>query len=102
MASFGRARRAPGAAGGFFRPFAVLLAVSLLLLLLRDTGVVRSASAAATDVLVPVERVLGTVGSTFGNAWQAVAEIESLRDDNKTLRSQVDQLTLENVQLREQ
>jgi rod shape-determining protein MreC len=78
------------------------MAVSLVLLLLRDTGFVRNGSAAATELLVPVERVLGTVGSTFGNAWQAVVEIESLRDDNKQLRSQVDQLTLENVQLREQ
>src|SRR3982751_5301466 len=102
MASFGRARRAPGSTGGFVRPFAALLAVSLVLLLLRDTSLVRSGSAAATELLVPVERVLGTVGSTFGNAWQAVVEIQSLRDDNQQLHSQVDQLPLENVQLREQ
>ena len=102
MATFGRARRAPGSQNAFLRPFGALLAVSLLLLVLRDTAFVRDGSAGATQLLVPVERVLGQIGSTVGNAWQAVAEIETLRTDNDQLRAQVDQLTLENIQLREQ
>jgi rod shape-determining protein MreC len=53
-------------------------------------------------VLIPVERVLGQIGAPVARAWQAVIEIETLRGDNDSLRAQVDRLTLENVQLREQ
>src|SRR5256886_2432701 len=102
MATFGRARRAPGSGNAFLRPFVVLFAISLALLLLRDTSFVRSGATFVTELLVPAERVLGQVGSTAGGFWQAIAEIENLRTDNDTLKAKVDQLTLENVQLREQ
>jgi len=102
MASFGRARRAQGSGNAFLRPFAFLVAASLVLLLARDTGLVRAAATGATELLVPVERVLGGVGSTFSHAWQAVTEIETLRSDNAALRADNDALTLENVRLREQ
>ena len=102
MATFGRARRTSGGAGAFGRPLVVLLAVSLGLLLLRDTAVVRGAAAGATDLLVPVERVLGAIGAPVSHAWQAVTEIETLRSDDAALRAENDRLTLENVQLQEQ
>jgi rod shape-determining protein MreC len=102
MATFGRARRAPGAGGGFLRPFAALLFVSFALLLLRDTTFVRSGASFVTGLLIPAERVLGQVGGTAGGFWQAIAEIENLRTDNEALKAKVDKLTLENVQLREQ
>src|SRR2546421_70568 len=66
MATFGRARRAPGSGNAFLRPFAGLLVVSLALLLLRDTAFVRSGATFVTELLVPAERVLGQVGSTVG------------------------------------
>src|SRR2546428_12876517 len=102
MATFGKARRAQGGGSAFVRPFGFLLTVSLALLLLRDTAAVRGASTFATEFLVPAERVLGTVGSSVSGFWQSIAEIENLRGDNKNLHAQVDRLTLENVQLREQ
>jgi len=112
MASFGRARRVPGVGRrqrrcpgrveAFLRPFAALFVVSLALLLLRDTSFVRAGATFVTELLVPAERVLGQVGSTAGGFWQAIADIENLRADNGTLKAKVDQLTLENVQLREQ
>src|SRR5437868_14924659 len=102
MASFGRARRAPGSGNAFLRPFAGLLVVSLALLLLRETAFVRSGATFVTELLVPAVRVLAQVGSTAGGFWQAIAEIENLRPDNETLKAKVDDLKLENVQLREQ
>jgi rod shape-determining protein MreC len=102
MASFGRARGVPGGGNTILRPFGFLLALSLALLLLRDTGIVRAAATFGTELLVPAERVLGGLGSSIGRVWQAVAEIDTLRTDNGALRGQVDQLTLENIQLREQ
>src|SRR6059036_3329866 len=102
MATFGRARRAPGSGSAFLRPFAGLLLVSLALLVLRDTAFVRAGATFVTELLVPAERVLGQVGATAGGFWQAIAEIENLRTDNDALKARVDKLTLENVQLREQ
>src|SRR5438128_10641080 len=102
MATFGRARRAPGSGNAFLRPFAGLLVVSLALLLLRETTFVRAGATFVTELLVPAERVLGQVGSTAGGFWQAVAEIENLRTDNDSLKARVDQLTREAVQPREQ
>src|SRR5438034_739207 len=96
MATFGRARRAPGSGNAFLRPFAGLLVVSFALLLLRDTTFVRSGATFVTELLVPAERVLGQLGSTAGGFRQAIAEIENLRTDNDTLKARVDQLTLEN------
>src|SRR5438445_13723275 len=102
MATFGRARRAPGSGNAFLRPFAALLLVSLALLVLRDTSFVRAGATFLTELLVPAERVLGQVGSTTGGFWQAIAELDNLRTDNDPLKAEVDRLTLANVQLREQ
>ena len=98
MATFGRSRRAQN---GFVRSFAVLVVISLLLLFLRNSDPVRGASTAATQLLVPIQRVLADAGITSNRFVQAITEIETLRADNATLRAEVDRLTLENVQLRE-
>src|ERR1700694_1899640 len=102
MATFGRARRAPGSGNAFLRPFAALFVVSLALLLLRETTFVRAGATFVTELLVPAECVLGQVGSTAGGFWQAIAEIENLRTHTDPPKARVDQLPLENVQLREQ
>ena len=59
MASFGRARRTQA---GFFRPFAILLAISLVLLLSRNSEPVRQLATGATQLLVPIQRVLAEIG----------------------------------------
>jgi rod shape-determining protein MreC len=98
MASFSRTRRAQG---GYLRSFAVLLAISALLLLLRNSDPVRGASTFATQLLVPIQHVLADAGITSNRFVQAITEIETLRADNASLRAEVDRLTLDNVQLRE-
>ena len=102
MASFGRARRVQTGGNAFARPFTFLIVLSLALLLLRDTVVVRGASSFATDLLTPIERVLGQAGSAAERVWQSIAAIETLRSDNDALRADNERLKLENVQLREQ
>ena len=98
MASFGRARRAQA---GFFRPFAILMAISLVLLLSRNSEPVRQLATGATQLLVPIQRVLADVGVTSNRFVQAITEIQRLRSEDAALRADVDRLTLENVQLRE-
>lgn len=99
MASFGRARRTQSAS---LRPFAVLFVISAVLLAVRDTDPVRGAATFATQLLVPVQRVLAETGITTNRVIQAITEIERLQGDNAALREEVDRLTLENVRLREQ
>jgi rod shape-determining protein MreC len=99
MASFGRARRTQG---GVLRPFALLVLVSLVLLGLRNTDVVRGTSTFLTQLLVPVQRVLADVGNAGDRFASAISQIDQLRDDNSRLQTENDRLTLENVRLREQ
>ncbi len=99
MASFGRTRRTQS---GILRPLALLFTVSVLLLLLRNTDVVRVTSSFATALLVPVQRVLADAGVASNRFVQAITEIDRLRQDNADLRAEVDRVTLENVRLREQ
>lgn len=99
MASFGRTRRTQS---GVLRPLALLFTVSVLLLLLRNTDVVRVTSSFATALLVPVQRVLADAGVASNRFVAAISEIDRLRQDNADLRAEVDRLTLENVRLREQ
>src|ERR671938_599652 len=98
MASFGRTRRAQAS---FVRPLAILFVVSTVLLLARNTDPVRAVATFGTELLVPVQRVLADAGIALSSATSAITEIQTLRDDNAALRQQVDQLTLENVRLRE-
>ena len=98
MASFGTRRRSQTS---FVRSFAVLFLVSALLLLARNSDQVKGASTFATQLLVPIQRVLADVGITSNRFVQAITEIERLRDDNAKLRADVDRLTIESVQLRE-
>jgi len=98
MASFGRTRRAQS---GFVRPLAILFVLSTVLLLARNTDPVRAVATFGTELLVPVQRVLADAGIAVSSFTQAVSEIQTLRDDNTTLRAEVDRLTIENVRLRE-
>lgn len=98
MASFGRTRRAQN---GLLRSFAIVFAISTLLLVARNSDPVRSLATVGTQLLVPVQRVLADAGVTGNRFVEAITEIERLRQDNADLRTEVDRLTLENVQLRE-
>ena len=99
MASFGRARRTQGSV---LRPFVLLVVVSVLLLGLRNTDVVRGSSTFLTQLLIPVQQVLASVGAAGDRFASAIAQIDQLRDDNARLQTENDRLTLDNVRLREQ
>lgn len=100
MATLGRSRNRPRA--GVLRPFLLLFTLSLVILLTRNTDVIRAVSSGATTALVPVQTVLADLGAGVDRVVQATVEIEGLRGDNARLREQNERLTLENVRLREQ
>jgi len=103
MASFSDLRpRRRAADRTAIRLFAVLFITALVLLVTRNAEPVRLASSALTSALVPVERALAQAGGGIGGVVETVRQIQDLRGENARLRDQVDQLTLENVRLREE
>ena len=99
MATLGRTRQRR--TNSVARPFAVLFAVSLLLLLFRSTELVRAAATVGTQVLVPVQRGLAETGVTTNRFVQAIGELDRIRGENADLRAANDRLTLENARLAE-
>lgn len=98
LGGLGRRRAQPS---GGLRAFVLLTLVSIALLVLRNADPVRATSSFGTQLLVPLERQLGEIGSGASRFFQAIGDIENLRRDNARLRGDVDRLTLENVRLRE-
>ena len=100
MAALGRSRTR--ARGGALRPFLFLFTLSLVILLTRNTDVIRAVSSGATTAIVPVQSALAGLGAGVDRMVQATLEIERLRSDNARLREENERLTLESVRLREQ
>jgi len=99
MAALGRTRSRR--TNSVLRPFALLFAISLLLLVFRSASVIESAATIGTQVLVPVQRALAQAGVTTSRFFQAIGEVDSVRAENADLRAANDRLTLENARLAE-
>lgn len=99
MAALGRTRQRR--TNTVARPFAILFAVALLLLLFRSAAAVQAVAVVGTQVLVPVQRALAETGVTTNRFFQAIGELDKLRTDNADLRAANDRLTLENARLAE-
>ncbi|MBI2983001.1 MAG: rod shape-determining protein MreC [Chloroflexi bacterium] len=103
MAALGRVRteRSRRNDSGVLRQFTLLFVIALALLVARNTSPVRDASTAVTAALVPFERALAQLGTGIGSFGESISEIQRLRSDNARMRGEIDQLTIENVRLRE-
>ncbi len=96
--NLGRAPRTTGA----LRQLLLLIGASVMVLFMRDLDLVRESSTLGTQLLVPLQRVLADTGSGAGRFFQVIGEIDDLRNANARLRGEVNQLTLENVRIREE
>src|SRR6266851_5940998 len=100
MATLGRTRGRR--TNGVARPFLLLFAISVLILLFRSVAAVQAVAEVGTQVLVPVQRALAETGITTNRFLQAIGELDKLRTDNADLRAANDRLTLENARLTEE
>lgn len=100
MATLGRSRNR--SRSGPLRPFLFLFALSLLILLSRNTDVLKTAASGATAVLVPVQSALAELGTRADRIVEATVQIDRLRTDNAALREENQRLLLENARLAEQ
>lgn len=103
MAALGRVRteRSGRSDSGVLRQFTLLFVIALALLVARNTAPVRDAATAITAALVPIERALAQAGTSIGSFGESISEIQRLRADNARMRGEIDQLTIENIRLRE-
>jgi rod shape-determining protein MreC len=67
----------------------VLASVTLVVIGLRDVGVVRDVREGASTALRPVEGAIGTVTSPVRNAWHGITDYDDLKSENDRLRAEL-------------
>lgn len=81
-----------------FLPFFLLIAVALLLVVLDQGNRLNGPQDAGQGVTQPIARWL-TVATSGVQGWvETITELGQLREENETMRHQIDDLTLVNVQ----
>ncbi|MGH9231715.1 MAG: rod shape-determining protein MreC [Acidimicrobiales bacterium] len=67
----------------------VLASVTLVVIGLRDVGVVRDVRQGAATALRPVEGAIGTITSPVRNAWHGITDYDDLKSENDRLRAEL-------------
>ncbi len=80
--------------------FAVLIAVTLLLMAFSGNPYLREAQRGFQFALTPFQAALATFADGVAGIATAVTEIDQLRTDNTTLREEIERLANENARLR--
>ncbi len=81
--------------------YAVLLAVTLVLMAVSSNPAVREIQGGIGFAFRPIQRALDGVAGGIASIGSAIAEIDRLRSDNGSLRTENDRLTSENARLQE-
>jgi rod shape-determining protein MreC len=79
--------------------YALLVAMSLLLLGMSNTPQVLEVRRGVNFALAPVQQALAGVARTVGNALSAIGEIDQLRRQNEEYATEIDRLTQRLAQL---
>lgn len=82
--------------------FTVLLAVTLLMMALSSSPVVREFQGAVNFALRPIQGAVDDLAEGVSSIVAAIADIDRLNTDNTALRRENDRLAGENLQLKEQ
>jgi len=81
--------------------FPALSVLTIALLVLHESGVVKPLEDAAQIVIAPLQRALSDLFNGLGDAFDVVRDARELREDNEELRRLNDALVTENVRLKE-
>ncbi|MFA6409968.1 MAG: rod shape-determining protein MreC [Candidatus Buchananbacteria bacterium] len=83
------------------RPLAViLLAVVFLLIFLHYVSILKPVENLVIRILTPIQRQIYSIGSGINNYYYAATSRKDYGEDNKKLTEQINQLTIENAQLK--
>ncbi len=86
-------------ARGHIVTYVMLVAASLLLLAFSDSRPLRDLRGGVNFALAPVQEALSDGARSVGSLFTAVAEIDQLRHDNRTLTQRVSDLEQANLQI---
>lgn len=81
--------------------FPTLAVLTIALLVLHETGVIKPLEDLLQVVTDPVQRALSGLFDGLGNAFDFVRDARALREENDRLRQENDALVTENVRLKE-
>jgi rod shape-determining protein MreC len=81
--------------------FAILLGLSLGGMALSTTAPVRELQSGVGFAFRPVQAAVAGMAATLGSVVESIQEMQSLRQDNRDLRAELDRLRIENVRLQE-
>lgn len=81
--------------------FAILLGLSLGGMALSATAPVRELQSGVGFAFRPFQGAVAGMAATLGSVVQSIQEMQSLRQDNRDLRAELDRLRIENVRLQE-
>ncbi len=81
--------------------FTILVAISLVAMTLSNTPFVRELQSGVGFAFRPVQATVAGVASTIGSVFESIQEMQTLRQDNRDLRAELDRLRIENVRLQE-
>ncbi len=86
-------------ARGHIVTWVLLVAMSLMLLAFNDSRPLQDLRGGVNFALAPIQEVLSGAARSVGSVFTAVAEIDQLRRENRTLASQVSELQQANLQI---
>ena len=81
--------------------FTILHALSLVAMTVSTTPFVRELQSGVGFAFRPVQSTVAGVAGTIGSVISSIQEMQTLRQDNRDLRAELDRLRIENVRLQE-
>lgn len=81
--------------------FAIMLGLSLGAMTLSGTPFVRELQSGVGFAFRPIQGTVAGVAATLGSVVESIQEMQTLRQDNRDLRAELDRLRIDNVRLQE-
>ena len=81
--------------------FALLIGLSLGAMTLSTTPFVRELQSGVGFAFRPVQATVAGMAATLGSVVESIQEMQTLRQDNRDLRAELDRLRVDNVRLQE-
>jgi rod shape-determining protein MreC len=81
--------------------FAILIALSLTAMTFSNTAFVKELQSGVGFAFRPFQSGVAGVAATVGSVFESIQEMQTLRQDNRDLRAELERLRIENARLQE-
>lgn len=83
----------------FVLVFLTIISVTMIALTLRNTNSLNFLRTTSSSVIIPVQKGMNTIGSWFYNRAEDIKELNALKKENESLKTKIDELTIDNTLL---